>query len=106
MIELNIYDDKKKVKKTYSVDGYDLMYGTVEDFVSVIDFDKVDDRNELAKMVINGFGKLKPLLKDVFPEITDEELKHTKVNEVIVCITQIANSVAESINILGTQGNR
>lgn len=104
MIELNIYGADKTVEKTYSVDGYDLMFGTAEDFISVIDFDKIDDQNELAKMVVNGFGKLKPLLKDVFPEITEEELKRTKVNEVIRCIIQIASSVAASLSALGNDG--
>lgn len=106
MITLNIYGTDKQVEKTYSVDSYDLMFGTAEDFVSIIDFDKIDDQNELAKMVVNGFGKLKPLLKDVFPEITDDELKRTKVNEVIQCIIQIAESVAGSLSSIGKQGNR
>lgn len=106
MITLDIYGKDKKVEKTYSIDSYDLMYGTVEDFVSIIDFDKVEDKNELAKMVVNGLGKLKPLLKDVFPEITDEELKRTKVRDVVECIVQIATSVAESLSHLGKEGNK
>lgn len=106
MITLNIYNDKKKVEKTYEVESYELMYGTVEDFISIIDFDKVDDQTELAKMVVNGMGKLKPLLKDVFPEITDDELRRAKVSELVQCIVQIAQSVAETINILDKSGNR
>ncbi len=105
MITLNIYD-KRKVVKTYEVESYELMYGTVEDFISIIDFDKVDDKTELAKMVVNGMGKLKPLLKDVFPDITDEELRNAKVSELVQCIVQIAQSVAETINILDKSGNR
>lgn len=106
MITLNIYGDKKEVVKTYKVDSYDLMYGTVEDFVSIIDFDKIDDQTELAKMVVNGLGKLKPLLKDVFPEITDDEMKHTKVSEMVTCIMQIASSVADALSHVGTGGNK
>ena len=49
MIKLNIYGDNKEIVKTYETDSYDLMFGTVEDFVSIIDFDKVDDQTELAK---------------------------------------------------------
>lgn len=106
MIKLNIYGKDKKIEKTYEVDSYDLMYGTVEDFVSVIDFDKVDDQGELAKMVVNGLGKLKPLLKDVFPEITDDELKRTKVADMVQCIMQIAQSVADALSHIGKEGNR
>lgn len=106
MISLNIYGEGKKIEKTYSVDSYDLMYGTVEDFVSIIDFDKVDDQKELTKMIINGLGKLKPLLKDVFPEITDEELKRTKVSEMVACIMEIASSVADSLSHIGQEGNK
>ena len=106
MIKLNIYGDNKEIVKTYETGSYDLMFGTVEDFVSIIDFDKVDDQTELAKMVVNGLGKLKPLLKDVFPEITDEEMKHTKVAEMVTCIMQIASSVADSLSHVGSEGNR
>ena len=72
-ITLNIYGAGKEKVQTLTASGYDLMMGTVEDFMQIIDVDKLNDNMEVAKMVLNGFSQLKPLLKDVFPEMTDED---------------------------------
>ena len=42
-ITLKIYEkeDKHKVEKTYTAQGYDLMLGTVEEFMRIIDIDKL-----------------------------------------------------------------
>lgn len=106
MISLNIYsaDDKNKVEKTYTAQGYDLMLGTVEEFMRIIDIDKIGDNIEVAKMVVRGYGQIKPLLRDVFPGITDEELNRVKVNELVKTIIQIGLSIADGLKEL-YQGN-
>lgn len=102
MITLNVYDkiDKTKVEKTYKAQGYDLMLGTVEDFMNVIDVDKLDNNVEIAKMVARGYRQIKPILHDVFPEITDEELNRVKVAELVQTIMQIGMAVADSLQEL------
>lgn len=107
MITLNIYsaEDKSVIEKTYETDGYDLMLGTVEDFMEIIDVDKLDDNMELFKMVMAGYGQLKPLIKDVFPGLTDDEYKRIKVNDLVNTIFQLGTAVIESIAHLNSQGN-
>ena len=102
MITLNIYkkDNKKEVEKTYTAESYDIMFGTVEEIMRVIDLDKIGDNAEVAKMVVKGFSQIKPLLHDVFPEITDEELQRTKVSDLVNTILQIAVAVAENLKEL------
>lgn len=99
-ISLNIYDpkDKKKVVKVHEVEGYDLMLGTIEDFMDIFDMDKLDDDKEVAKMVIKSYKQLKPLIMDIFPELTSEELKNIKVAELIRIVPQIGSSIMESLN--------
>lgn len=80
-LKLNIYNGKV-IEKTYITDTYDLMYGTIEDVLNVIDLDKIDKSIELGKMIIRLLPLIKPFLKDVFDGLTDEELRHTKVKEV------------------------
>ena len=106
MIELKIYEkgNKKKVEKTYKVDGYELMLGTVEDFMNIIDIDKIDDNMELAKMVLKCYKQILPLLMDIFPDATEEELKRTKVDELVVTIKQVGTSIVEGFGVL-KQGN-
>lgn len=95
-IRLNIYkaDNKNEIEKTHKVEGYDLMYGTVEDFIGVIDLEKMTNDVEIIKAVVSCLGQLKPLLLDVFDELTEDELKRTKVKELVPCLVLIIKSTA------------
>lgn len=104
-ISLNIYGAKNKTKleKTLEVEGYDLMLGTVEDFMEIIDIDKLGDQKEVAKMVVKGYSQIKPLLMDIFPELTDDEYKRIKVSDLVRVITQLGTAVIEQLDILKTK---
>ena len=102
LIKLDIYSptDKSKVEKTYTAEGYELMMGTVEDFINIIDVDKLDNNAEVAKMVLKGYAQLKPLIQDVFPEMTSEDWRNVKVNSLVGTVMQIATAVMETLDIL------
>lgn len=101
-IKLNIYnvEDKQKIDKTYTVNSIDLLFGTVEDILNVVDLDKLNDEKAVAVMVVKAWAQLKPFLKDVFPGLTDEEIKHVKINEMIPVFMEIFASVGENIGLL------
>lgn len=104
-LKITSKEDKKKVEKFYTAEGYDLMLGTVEDFMDIIDIDKLGNNIELAKMVLKGYGQLKPLIMDIFPELTDEEYRRIKVNDLIATVSQIGKSVLENLDILKSGKN-
>ena len=104
-LKITSKEDKKKVDKFYTAEGYDLMLGTVEDFMNIIDIDKLGNNIELAKMVLKGYGQLKPLIMDIFPELTDEEYRRIKVNDLIATVSQIGKSVLENLDILKSGKN-
>lgn len=100
-LKINIYN-KKEITKTYTNDTYDLMFGTVEDFMDLIKVDelKTGSDQEIVMLVVKalpkGMGTIKALLKDVFEGMTDEELKHTKVKEITrVLVNIIKSSITE-----------
>ena len=101
-MKLDIYskEDKNKIEKTYTAETYDLMFGTVEDIINVIDVDKLDDNLAVAGMVIKGWNQLKPFIKDVFVGVTDDELKRVKVKELIPTFAQIFKSIVESFDLV------
>lgn len=104
-LRLNIYEggSSKHVIKTFRAEGYDLMLGTIEDIMDVIDIDKAQDKTELAKMVISGYKKLIPLIKDIFPEITEEELRKVKVKELIPLFVDVVKNIASDLQLLQTK---
>ena len=98
-IKLNIYKGKK-IEKTYTATSYDLMYGTVEDFINIIDVDKINDEIAVAGMIVKGFGQVKPLLMDVFEGLTEDELKNTKIKELVTVIIELGKGVLEDFGYM------
>lgn len=95
-LKLNIYDKernpetgKKEIIKTYTTSEYDLMYGTVEDILVLFDNVNVNDTTQVLKVVTKFMDQLRPLLKDVFFGLTDEEMKQTKVKELVPVIVNV-----------------
>lgn len=101
-LTLNIYSatDKGTVEKTYTAESYDLMLGTVEDIMAIIDIDKMTDSEAMTRMVVQAFGKLKPFIKDVFPGVSDDELKRVKVKELIPTFVDIFKSILDDLKII------
>ena len=103
-LSLNIYaaDDRNKIEKTYTAESYDLMFGTVEDLMQLIDLDKMEDNFEVTKLVVTSFGKLKPFIKDVFTGVTNDELKRVKVKELIPTFIDIFKSCLDGLDLIKT----
>ena len=108
---LNIYE-KKQIVKTYEAESYDLMFGTLEDFLKIIDekmFAEDVTNTDFAKfglsMIKQCIGEVKPLLLDVFDGLTEEELRHTKTSELIGVIYSIAKYSFAEINGIGSEKN-
>ena len=79
---LNIWKNQKEIEKTYKVDNYDLMYGTVEDALAIFDeIDDLSDNMKIFNVIKDNRSKLDDLLKDIFPDLTDEELRKVKIKE-------------------------
>lgn len=102
-LTLNIYKGKE-IEKTYRTDEFDLMFGVIDDLADVIDFDKLNDEKEVAKVVVVVLKQLKPFLKDIFPGITDDEIKRTKVKELVPLFVNIVKFTINELREL-TSGN-
>ena len=101
-LKLDIYENKK-VSKTYTAETYDLMFGTIEDLLELIDIDNLtsDDEIELfkfvTKLVMGGLDIIKPIIKDVFDGLTDDELKRTKTTDVVNALINIVKFATAEI---------
>lgn len=103
-MKLNIYE-KKKVVKTYETDTYDLMFGTVEDIADAIKLDELQTGADVEIIVMAGNliktskETVKELLKDIFDGLTDEEIKKTKINEIVTCLVDVVKFTISQLNI-------
>ena len=101
-LKLNIYKGGK-IEKTYEAGEFDIMFGTVEDLIDLLDMDKlgkdttdIEFVTAIVKLISGGKDKLKEILKEIFPELTDEELKRVKLKELVPLFMDIVKfSVGE-----------
>lgn len=102
-MKLNIYKNQREVEKTYEIDDYDIMYGTVEDVLSM--FDEIDDfadNMQIFRVIQKNRQKLNDLLKDIFPDLTDDELRRIKLKELVPVFVELFAYVQASF---GTEKN-
>ena len=98
-MKINIYKNQKEIEKTYEVDEYDIMYGTVQDILEVLDeVDNLEDNEQLLKLSSANKTKIEDLLLDIFePEgMTAEELRKVKLKELIPVFMDLFAYVQQS----------
>lgn len=109
-LKLNIYKGGQVVK-TYKASTYDLMFGTMEDFIEIIEPDKLfsDDKADMGtaatKLLTGGMNQLKPLFLEVFPGLTEEELRHTRVKDLVVVGKEILKYSLNEMKMAATGKN-
>lgn len=98
---LNIYN-KKQVVKTYKSQTADLMYGTIEDIIGILDAVQTNDTDLIIDSITGAIRELKPFLMDIFEGLTEEELRHTKVSELVVVFVNVFKFSISQINFAGS----
>lgn len=102
-LKLNIYTKDGQgnlvIEKVYEANTINIMFGTAEDLINVLDGVNLNDVDNLLNLVTKGLASLKPLLKDVFTGLTDEELRKTKLNELIPLFAKIFKYLFQEIGM-------
>lgn len=78
---------KRKVKKEYVTDTLFISFGIVEDILGKIDFQDNGDTTEQA--IKKAIPFIKPILKEIFEGLTDEELRSCNAMDMIVVAKNI-----------------
>ena len=105
-MKLNIYDHKEVIK-TYEANAYELMFGTVEDLIDAAKLDKIESGTDAeivmaaTNLVTTSMDTVKDLLKDVFDGLTDDEIRHTRVSEIVNVIVDIIMYAISQITLFG-----
>lgn len=110
-MKLDIYDHKTVVK-TYETDAYEIMFGTVEDLIDAAKLDTIEHGSDAeiviaaTNLVTTSMGTVKELLKDIFEGLTDEEIKHTRVSDIVNVIVDVIMYAVGQISIFGGSGRK
>lgn len=108
-LKLNIYEGTEIVK-TYVSQDFELMTGTCEDILRIIDTQKVIELAEkstgelgsyLLKKAILQYDDFRPLVMKAFAGVTEEEYRNTRMAEVgVIIVSIIMYSVQQIFSIL------
>lgn len=94
-LKLNIYN-KKEIVKTYTSETVDLTFGQLEDVICILDGKRLDNNEDMVNLVRESLPELKELLKYIFEGLTDDELRNTRISELIqVCIRIFHTAIME-----------
>ena len=99
-IKLNIYEsDMVTICKAYEVKRACIKYGMAEDLIKFIgdsfskfSIDNLNDLNEMDKiaaLITDSFDIVEKFVKGAIPELSSEELKNTKLDELIEFIYEL-----------------
>ena len=94
IMKLDIYENKNVIK-TYETDKYSLMFGTIQEFIKIINLDELKSTSEeeignlVLKAIPNSIDLISHLMKDIFNELTDDELKNVKLKDIATVIIEV-----------------
>lgn len=82
-LKLHVYDGRKIVK-TYTTDVFDIELGTLEEIIHALKLENMQsgDLSEIMGAVIRCVDVIRPFLMDMFPGLTQEEVRHTRTRNV------------------------
>lgn len=101
---LKIYEGKTVVKE-YHAETIDLSFGIVEDVLDALDFENMGSQTEIAGMIIKASKQLRPLLKDVFDGVTDDEIRHTRIQNLVDIFRDLYKYAMQELGKTATAGN-
>ena len=83
-LTLKIYEGKEVIK-TYTAETLDFSFGVVEDILDALDFEHMNSGNnlELAAVIVKCSKQLKPFLMDIFDGVTADEIRNTRMQNLI-----------------------
>lgn len=111
-MKLDIYGKDESgtvaVVKTYESDSYHLMLGICEDVAAAVNLDDLETGADVeiikavGKLIATSMGTVKNLVKDVFPGLTDDELRNARVIDIGAVLVDVVkytvSQIAQSVN--------
>lgn len=99
MLVLNVWKNQKEIEDTFICEEYDLMYGTVEDILGMLDGLKPNSTNEdLMKIIVQNRTKINQLILDVFPDMDKSQVRKIKVKELVPFIISLLDYVVDTLH--------
>lgn len=88
-LELQVKDKKGNVIKTVEANTFDVYFGTIDNLMRLLDIDEQTSSFELLKKITKAWGEVTELLGDIFPDMTDQDWKYVRLNDLVPIVLRI-----------------
>lgn len=100
-MKLKLWKNPKEVERELVVENYDIMYGTIQDILSLVDdIDSIETNGivadaKLLETIDKNLPALNNMIKEAFYEydLTDEDLRKVKVTELIPLVIDLLSYI-------------
>ena len=87
----------------YTADSIDITFGVLEDILNALDFDNLTDTRQVGVAVLKATKQLKPFLKELFPEASDDDIRSAKASNLIEIFKGLYVFATEELGKVGEQ---
>lgn len=103
-LKLHIYEGHK-IAKTYTTESIDLSLGVIYDVMDAFDFEGMTSGNnkEMFKAIIKCKDQITPFLMDLFDGPTADEVRHTRMQNLIEVFRGLYNYAISELGIIGSK---
>lgn len=101
--ELRIYANDGSVAKIYTADRFDVRMGTINAIVSILKPEELDlnDTKATGLAIMSAWGQVTPMLIDMFPGLTSDEVENVKLSNVIEIGRQLFAYLTDELGLIG-----
>ena len=91
----------KTKNKTFETETLTVTFGTIEDIIDVLNLDNLTYKKAIGIAVIKCFKQVKPLLKEIFDGLTDEDIRNTEIHDIAKVFTDIYVYITQELGKVG-----
>ena len=114
-LSLKIYNELDEVVHEYKRNSYSIRMGQLKKIIETLDLERVakwykskektsnEEALEIASnLVLGSYERVKELIQDIFPGLTDEEYENVRLNEVAQVLINAGKYALTNVSILGS----
>lgn len=85
----------------FTAETLDISFGVLEDVIDALDFESLTDTRQVGIAVLKCSKQLKPFLKELFPDASDEDLRSAKTSNIIQIFKDLYIYVTQELGKVG-----
>lgn len=91
--------------KEYKAQPYELEFGTIRKLMEILKVEDMTNQAQLLKAITEAWDDILEVFRNIFPDVTGEEMDKATVKEVLRVTIEIAKFAVSDIFIIPTEKN-